>query len=444
MDAIVLKGAQVVNEGSIQALDVRIEGPYIEAVGKNLDTSGAEVWPAQGLHLVPGVIDDQVHFREPGLTHKGDIHTESRAAAAGGVTSYMEMPNVQPPTLTQELLEAKYRLGAQKSLVNYSFYIGVSNDNLDEVMKTPFDRVAGVKIFMGSSTGNMLVDDHAVLDRLFRHVPGLIATHCEDEQTIRKNMEAARARYGEEVPMHEHPNIRSAEACYLSSSFAVQLARQHNTRLHVLHISTARETELFDNTLPLEQKRITAEACTHHLWFADADYATLGSRIKWNPAVKTAADRAGIWAALLDDRIDVMATDHAPHTLDEKTAPYFKAPSGGPLVQHCLLAGLHFVQQGRISLPRLIHKMCHAPALCYRLEKRGFIRPGYYADLVLLDLNRPETVTPQSLLYKCGWSPFEGHTFSGSVHTTFVNGTPVYHNGQVQESQAAQRLTFRA
>lgn len=442
MKNLLIQGATVVNEGTSQMLDVRVENGLIVEVGASLDARGAEVWPAQGLHLLPGVIDDQVHFREPGLTHKGDIYTESRAAAAGGVTSYMEMPNVNPPTLTQELLEQKYEIGRQRSLVNYSFYIGASNDNFEQVMQTPFDRVAGIKIFMGSSTGNMLVDNRETLDRLFRHAPALIATHCEDEATIRANSARYREQYGEDVPMHQHPHIRSAEACYLSSSLAIELARKHNTRLHILHISTERETHLFDNNLPLAQKRITAEACIHHLWFTDADYATKGSLIKWNPAVKTKADREGIWAALLDDRIDVMATDHAPHTMEEKAGKYFSAPSGGPLIQHTLLAGLDFVRQGRLSLERLVHKMCHAPAICYRVEKRGYIRPGYWADLVLVDLNANTAVTKESLLYKCGWSPFEGHTFGSSIHTTFVNGTPVYHNGQLLESQAAMRLTF--
>lgn len=442
MKNLLIQGATVVNEGTSQMLDVRIENGLIVEVGASLDARGAEVWPAQGLHLLPGVIDDQVHFREPGLTHKGDIYSESRAAAAGGVTSYMEMPNVNPPTLTQELLEQKYEIGRQRSLVNYSFYIGASNDNFEQVMQTPFDRVAGIKIFMGSSTGNMLVDNRETLDRLFRHAPALIATHCEDEATIRTNSARYREQYGEDVPMHQHPHIRSAEACYLSSSLAIELARKHNTRLHILHISTERETHLFDNNLPLAQKRITAEACIHHLWFTDADYATKGSLIKWNPAVKTKADREGIWAALLDDRIDVMATDHAPHTMEEKAGKYFSAPSGGPLIQHTLLAGLDFVRQGRLSLERLVHKMCHAPAICYRVEKRGYIRPGYWADLVLVDLNANTAVTKESLLYKCGWSPFEGHTFGSSIHTTFVNGTPVYHNGQLLESQAAMRLTF--
>ena len=388
------------------------------------------------------MIDDQVHFREPGLTHKAEIMTESRAAVAGGVTSYMEMPNVKPPSVTQELLEKKYQRAGEVSPANYSFFMGTSNDNLEEVLKTDPKNVCGLKIFMGSSTGNMLVDDEQVLNEVFAKTNLLIATHCEDEATVRANMESARAIFGDEVPMTHHPIIRNEEACYLSSSRAVRLAKKHDTRLHILHISTAKETELFTNDIPLEEKRITSEACIHHLWFSDADYETKGARIKWNPAVKSAADRDGIWKALLDDRIDVIATDHAPHTLAEKDNTYFNCPSGGPLIQHTLVAMLDFVHQGKLSIERMVEKMSHAVAKCFQIHERGYIREGYWADLVLVDLDSPWTVSKDNLLYKCGWSPFEGHEFKSRVLKTFVNGQLAYSDGKVNTGVRGMRMQF--
>jgi dihydroorotase len=442
MNNWLIRNATVVNEGTTQVADVRITQGLITEIGTALKPDGSPEYDARGLHLLPGVIDDQVHFREPGLTHKGNLYSESRAAAAGGVTSYMEMPNTSPPTLSQALLEDKYSRAARSSLVNYAFFMGVSNDNLEEVLRTPCNRVAGIKIFMGSSTGNMLVDDAEVLDKLFAHAKCLIAVHCEDEPTVRANMAEWRSRYGEDVPMDQHPLIRSREACYKSSSFAISLAQRHNARLHILHISTAEELALFRNDIPLTEKRITAEVCVHHLWFAQEDYARLGSHIKWNPAVKASTDRDALWAALLDDRLDIVATDHAPHTAAEKALPYFQCPSGGPLIQHSLQAMLQASAQGRIPLTRVVEKMCHAPATLFQVRNRGFIRPGYYADLVLVDMNAPYTVRPDNVLAHCGWSPFMDHTFSATIRTTFVNGMPVWHNGQLQELPAAMRLDF--
>ena len=444
MSSILFRNALVVNEGRSFHADVLTDGERIARVapeGLGDVTADREI-DATGLWLLPGMIDDQVHFREPGLTHKANIGTESRAAVAGGITSFMEMPNTVPNALTQSLLQDKYDIAAQTSAANYSFFMGASNDNLEEVMKTDPTQVCGVKVFMGSSTGNMLVDNRQVLENIFSQCPMLIATHCEDEATVRANMEAYRARYGEEVPITCHPEIRSAEACYLSSSMAVELAKKYNTRLHILHISTARETELFRNDIPLKEKRITAEACVHHLWFSDEEYATKGSRIKWNPAVKTAADRDGIWKALLDDRIDVLATDHAPHTIEEKANSYFKAPSGGPLVQHALVALLEKHRQGVISLERLVEKSSHAVADCFGIKDRGYLREGYFADLVLVDPNRPWTVAPENILYKCGWSPFEGTTFQSSVRYTCVSGNLVYDDGQLIDDVRGQRMTF--
>lgn len=443
MAKILLKGATLVNEGKEFVADVLIEGKRISKIAPSISVEGSvEEINCEGLHLLPGCIDDQVHFREPGLTHKANIQTESRAAVAGGITSFMEMPNTVPNTLTQELLEAKYQRAAEVSPANYSFFMGASNDNYDEVMKTNIQDVCGVKIFMGSSTGNMLVDNTSTLEHLFANVPMLIATHCEDEATIRKNLEEYKERYGEDIPMSAHPLIRSAEACYLSSSKAVELAKKNNTRLHILHISTGIETELFRNDIPLEQKRITAEACIHHLWFSDADYEQKGAWIKWNPAVKTAADRDQIWQALLDNRIDVIATDHAPHTIEEKQQKYLQAPSGGPLVQHALLAMLDASANGKIPLVRVVEKMAHAVAVCFQLKDRGFLREGYFADLVLVDLNKKSTVTKESILYQCGWSPFEGTTFSSSIEKTFVNGEVVYENGQLTGSKPGERMLF--
>lgn len=443
MAKILLKGATLVNEGKEFVADVLIDGKRIAKIASSISVEGSvEEINCEGLHLLPGCIDDQVHFREPGLTHKANIQSESRAAVAGGITSFMEMPNTVPNTLTQELLEAKYQRASEVSPANYSFFMGASNDNYEEVMKTNIQDVCGVKIFMGSSTGNMLVDNTSTLEHLFANVPMLIATHCEDEATIRKNLEEYKERYGEDIPMSAHPLIRSAEACYLSSSKAVELAKKNNTRLHILHISTGIETELFRNDIPLEQKRITAEACVHHLWFSDADYESKGAWIKWNPAVKTAADRDQIWQALLDNRIDVIATDHAPHTIEEKQQKYLQAPSGGPLVQHALLAMLDASANGKIPLVRVVEKMAHAVAVCFQVKDRGFLREGYFADLVLVDLNKKSTVTKDSLFYQCGWSPFEGTTFSSSIEKTFINGEVVYENGQLTGAQPGTRLLF--
>src|SRR5690606_10616346 len=420
MNTTLLLNANIVNEGKTLAGDVLIKGSRIERVGEDLSSLKADtIIDLKGRYLLPGVIDDQVHFREPGLTHKATIYTESRAAVAGGVTSFMEMPNTIPPVFTQALLEDKYEIARQTSLANYSFYMGASNDNIEEALKTDTTRVCGLKIFMGSSTGNLLVDDTRMLEAFFSRFPSLLATHCEDETTIRENTEAFRKKYGEDVPIQCHPLIRSAEACYKSSSHAVALAKKYGTRLHILHISTARETELFSNDVPAEKKKITAEACIHHLWFSDADYEKLGTLIKWNPAVKTAADRDGVFQAVLDDRIDVIATDHAPHTLEEKQNTYFKSPSGGPLIQHSLVAALEFYHQGKIALEKVVQKMSHNPALIFNVEDRGFIREGYYADLVAVDLNRPWVVGKENILAKCGWSPFEGTKFRSSVEHVF-------------------------
>lgn len=437
-----IKNAQIVNEGRITQGDVLLADGIITKIGHELSDPAAEEINAEGLHLIPGLIDDQVHFREPGLTHKAEIYTEAKAAVAGGVTSFMEMPNVVPQTVTQELLAAKYEIGANKSLANYSFFMGATNDNLDEVLKTNPKNVCGIKVFMGSSTGNMLVDNKDTLEKLYANAPILLATHCEDEATIRKNMEIFTEKYGDNIPFEMHPIIRNEEACYLSSSMAVELAKKHNTRLHILHISTAKETALFGNDLPLEQKRITAEACIHHLWFSDEDYKEKQQWIKWNPAVKTSSDREGIWKALLDDRIDVIATDHAPHTIAEKENLYTKAPSGGPLVQHSLTALLDFYHEGKISLERIVEKACHAVAKCFEIEKRGFIREGYFADLVLVNLNKPWTVNRENVLSKCGWSPFEGHQFKSSVEKVWVSGHLAFDEGQFDESKKGERLTF--
>ncbi len=441
MASILIKAATIVNENRRFTGDVFIKDGFIERIDTAIHTNADQVINAEGLHLLPGCIDDQVHFREPGLSYKGDIYTESRAAVAGGITSFMEMPNTVPNTLTQELLEDKYQLAAQKSAANYSFYMGASNDNLDEVLKTDINKVCGIKVFMGSSTGNMLVDNRDTLERLFARSPMLIATHCEDEATIRQNLALYKAKYGDSIPVECHPLIRSAEACYLSSSMAVELAKKHHTRLHILHISTAKETTLFDN-VPLAQKRITAEACVHHLWFDDGDYATKGNFIKWNPAIKTAADREGILQALLEGRIDVIATDHAPHTLHEKEQPYLQAPSGGPLVQHALPAVLELYHQGKITLEQVVEKMAHNVAVCFQIEKRGFIREGYWADLVLVNLNKPQQVDRSNVLYKCGWTPFEGTSFASTVTHTIVSGNMVYHNGSIAAQHKGERLQF--
>lgn len=443
MDTILILGVNIVNEGQIIASDIFIENGTISKIGKNLSSMEADkVIDANGKYLFPGLIDDQVHFREPGLTHKADIHSESRAAVAGGVTSFMEMPNTVPNALTQELLEDKYKRAAEVSLANYSFFMGASNDNLDEVLKTNPKNVCGIKIFMGSSTGNMLVDDQQTLENLFSKVDMLIATHCEDEATIRKNTEIYKAKYGDDVPMLCHPQIRSEEACYLSSSRAVALAKKHNARLHVLHISTAKETELFENKVPLSEKRITAEACIHHLWFDDGDYADKGTLIKWNPAVKTSKDKEAILQAVIDGRIDVIATDHAPHTSEEKNSTYFKAPSGGPLIQHSLVAMVDMYYDNKISLEMIAQKMCHNPAILFDIEKRGFIREGYHADLVLLDLEKPWMATKDNIIAKCGWSPFEGHEFKSKITHTIVSGHIAYADDKFDESIKGERLLF--
>jgi dihydroorotase len=440
---ILIVNANIVNEGKVFQGDLLINDQRIEAVGKDLSSRQADqVIDAQGKYLLPGVIDDQVHFREPGLTHKATIRSEARAAVAGGVTSFMEMPNTNPPTFTQALLEDKYQIASRTSLANYSFFIGAANDNLDEVMKTDLTKVCGLKIFMGSSTGNLLVDNEKTLEGFYSRFPALIATHCEDEPTIRKNTAEFKERYGEDVPIECHPLIRSEEACYKSSSFAVSLAKKHGTQLHILHISTAKEPSLFDNTIPLEKKKITAEACVHHLWFNDTDYKKLGTLIKWNPAIKTAQDQQGVFNALLDDHIDVIATDHAPHTLEEKKNSYFKAPSGGPLIQHSLVTMLEFYHKGRIGLEKIVQKMSHNPAILFRIKDRGFIREGYFADLTLVDLNKPWKVGKENIVAQCGWSPFEGTTFQSSVTHTFVSGHLAYAGGEFNESKKGQRLLF--
>ena len=438
-----LKGATIVNEGKSFVGDILIHNHRIEKIETDITpTPDMEVLDLSGKFLLPGCIDDQVHFREPGLTHKGSILSESRAAVAGGITSFMEMPNTVPNALTQVLLEDKYTIAQYNSPANYSFFMGASNDNLEEVLKTNEKNVCGVKIFMGSSTGNMLVDNETTLNNLFSQVPLLIATHCEDEATVRKNTEIYKEKYGENIPISAHPLIRSEEACYLSSSMAVALAKKHNTRLHILHISTAKEVGLFDNKTPLANKLITAEACVHHLWFSDKNYIEKGNFIKWNPAVKTEQDRDGIWKGLLDNYIDIIATDHAPHTLDEKSQTYLKAPSGGPLVQHALLAMLEKVKEGVLSIEKVVEKMAHAPAICFQLAERGFIREGYYADLVVVDPAQGVKVDKSNILYACGWSPFEGFTFSNKIIGTFVNGNLVWDGSAICSEEKGMRLLF--
>ncbi|MFW5760437.1 MAG: dihydroorotase [Cyclobacteriaceae bacterium] len=443
MGTIIIKNAHIVNEGEIRNGDILIKDQRIDKIDNQIDSNAEKVIDAGGKILFPGVIDDQVHFREPGLTHKAEIYTESMAAVAGGTTSYMEMPNVIPPSLSRELLEDKYLIASRKSLANYSFYMGTSNNNTDEVLRTNPENVCGIKIFMGSSTGNMLVNDEKTLEKVFSQAPTLIATHCEDEATIQQNLQQALQKYGEAIPVKMHPEIRSREACYLSSSFAAALAKKHGTRLHILHISTADEIVLFDNQLPLEQKTITSEACIHHLWFTDADYAKKDTLIKWNPAVKSIQDREAIWEALLNDKIDVVATDHAPHTLEEKQEVYTHAPSGGPLVQHSLVAMLEIHRQGKITLEKIVEKMSHNPAILFRIKERGFVREGYFADLVLVDMNRPWQVEKKNILYKCGWSPFEGQEFQSMVTHTIVSGHLAYEEGIFNEEKKGERLLFQ-
>lgn len=435
----------VVNEGKIEPLDILVVDGVIAQVAAPGQLSGGEEFPelnATGLHILPGLIDDQVHFREPGLTHKGEIATEAAAAVAGGITSYMEMPNTSPPATTIALLEEKYARAAEVSLANYSFFMGATNGNVEELLKVDPRQVCGVKIFLGSSTGDMLVDEEEALNAIFAKVKMLIALHCEDDPMIKVNLEAAKEKYGEDIPVCEHGRIRSAEACYSSSSKAIARAKKYGTRLHVLHISTAMELDLFDADTPLDQKQITSEACTHHLWFTDEDYASKGNFIKWNPAVKTANDRMHIRQAVMDGRIDVLATDHAPHTIEEKSQKYIKAPSGGPLVQHNLLALLDLVKEGVFSLELIVQKAAHNVATLFQIDRRGFIRQGYHADLVLVNLNKPYTVTKENILYKCGWSPFEGHVFSSTVEHTLVNGFLAYSQGVLDTACKGQRLQF--
>ncbi len=443
MNKIIITNANIVNEGNTFRGNILIDGEFISKISESeIKSSADKIIDAKGNYLLPGIIDDQVHFREPGLTHKGEIYTEAKAGVAGGVTSYMEMPNTVPTALTQELLEEKYMRASEVSLANYSFFMGASNDNIDEVLKTNPRNVCGVKVFMGSSTGNMLVDNKTTLENIFSKCKLLIATHCEDEATIRTNMEKFKAEYGENISIAYHPLIRSEEACYKSSSVAVELAKKYNSRLHILHISTAKELELLDNKTPLKEKRITAEACIHHLWFSNEDYAAKGNLIKWNPAVKTKNDRDAILKGVLENKIDVICTDHAPHTFEEKKQSYFKAPSGGPLIQHSLVAMLEFVHQKKMTIEKVVEKMSHALADCFQIEKRGYIREGYFADLVLVDLNDPWTVDKSNILYKCGWSPFEGTTFHSKVTHTFVNGNLAYENDVFNESKKGKRLLF--
>ena len=444
MNNILIINANIVNEGEIYLGCVLINGNIIAEVAREIENipSNVKIIDAEGKFLLPGVIDDQVHFREPGLTHKATIKSESRAAVAGGITSFIEMPNTVPQATTQQLLQDKFDIASKTSYSNFSFMFGGTNDNFDELLKTDPKKVAAIKLFLGSSTGNMLVDNEETLEKIFSSTKMLIALHCEDEKTIRNNLKEAQAIYGDNIPVEMHDVIRSEEACYLSSSKAVALAKKTGARIHVFHLSTAKETSLFRNDIPLEEKRITAEVCIHHLWFDNSHYKEKGTLIKWNPAVKSKEDKEGLWKALLDDRIDVIASDHAPHTLDEKSKPYQQAPSGGPLVQHALMAMLEAVHKNKISLEKVIEKMCHNPARLFQIEKRGFIKKGFYADLVLVDLNSTQVVTKESILYKCGWSPFEGETFNSEITHTFVNGNLIYHEGKFDDKTKGMQLTF--
>lgn len=444
MGKTLIKNAKIVNEGKVLEGEILIEGELIKAISSKIDIELEEVQivDAANNFVIPGLIDDQVHFREPGLTHKANIETESRAAIAGGITSFIEMPNTNPQTTTIEKLEEKFEIASKTSYANYSFMFGGTNDNLEEIMKLDKTKVAALKLFLGSSTGNMLVDNPETLEKIFSNTDLVIAVHCEDEHTIRKNTQEYLDTYGEDIPIKYHPIIRSEEACYLSSSKAIELAKKTGARLHVFHLSTGKETHLFTNDVPLKDKQITAEVCTHHLWFTDSDYQEKGTHIKWNPAVKTQEDKEQLWAALLDDRIDVLATDHAPHTLEEKNNVYTKAPSGGPLVQHALVAIMEAVNTGVISIEKAVEKMSHNPAILFDIEKRGYIKEGYFADLVIVDNDNPWTVTKENVLYKCGWSPFEGTTFTSRVTHTFVNGQLVFNNGEINENKNAKRLTF--
>ena len=443
MREILIQNAQLVNEGEVSQKDLLIRGAKIEKISDHISPTGIEkVIDATGLHLLPGWIDDQVHFREPGLTHKATIATESRAAVAGGITSFIEMPNTQPQTTTHKALDDKLKTAAQGSMANYGFLFGGTNDNLEEIKSFDNTKAAGLKLFLGSSTGNMLVDDEEVLKKIFSSTDLPIAVHCEDETTIKENLARYLDQYGDNIPIEKHPEIRSEQACYRSSSRAIELAKSTGARLHVFHLSTAVETELFSNDKPLAEKKITAEVCVHHLWFSEEDYAEKGTLIKWNPAVKKASDREALWKALNEDKIDLLATDHAPHTLEEKQNPYTKAPSGGPLVQHAFPALLTAVKQGKISLEKLVEKTSHNPAILFRIQNRGYLRPGYYADLVLVDLQKQFTVNQEDILYKCGWSPFEGTTFEATIEKTFVNGNLVYDDGKIIEGALGKKLSF--
>jgi dihydroorotase len=444
MKTILIKNAKIVNEGSIFEGDVLIEGEYIKEIAPRIShkSSDCKVIDAEGNYLIPGAIDDQVHFREPGLTHKGTIASESRAAVAGGITSFIEQPNTVPNAVTQELLEQKYEIASQSSYANYSFMMGGTNNNLEEILKTNPRNVAGLKLFLGSSTGDMLVDSSAALESIFSSTKLLIAVHSEDENTVKNNLENYKAKYGDDIPVVFHPEIRSVEACYICTEKIIKLAKKTGARLHVFHLSTAKELDLFTNKIPLEEKQITAEVCIHHLWFSDEDYATKGNLIKWNPAVKSAKDREALWKALLNDTIDVIATDHAPHTLEEKQQVYTKAPSGGPLVQHAVVAMFEAFHQGKISVEKIVEKMAHNPAKIFKIEKRGFIKEGYYADLAIVNSTNPWSVNKDNILYKCGWSPFEGTNFKSRISHTFVNGQLVYENATVKDIKAGKRLLF--
>jgi dihydroorotase len=444
MKTILIKNAKIVNEGSIFEGDVLIEGEYIKEIAPRIShkSSDCKVIDAEGNYLIPGAIDDQVHFREPGLTHKGTIASESRAAVAGGITSFIEQPNTVPNAVTQELLEQKYEIASQSSYANYSFMMGGTNNNLEEILKTNPRNVAGLKLFLGSSTGDMLVDSSAALESIFSSTKLLIAVHSEDENTVKNNLENYKAKYGDDIPVVFHPEIRSVEACYICTEKIIKLAKKTGARLHVFHLSTAKELDLFTNKIPLEEKQITAEVCIHHLWFSDEDYAIKGNLIKWNPAVKSASDREALWKALLNDTIDVIATDHAPHTLEEKQQVYTKAPSGGPLVQHAVVAMFEAFHQGKISVEKIVEKMAHNPAKIFKIEKRGFIKEGYYADLAIVNSTNPWSVNKDNILYKCGWSPFEGTNFKSRISHTFVNGQLVYENATVKDIKAGKRLLF--
>ena len=444
MNTVLIKNAKIVNEGTIFEGDVLIENEFIVEIAENISPklSNCKIIDAEGSYLIPGAIDDQVHFREPGLTHKGDIASESRAAVAGGITSYIEQPNTVPNAVTQEILEEKYQIAAKTSYANYSFMMGGTNDNFEEILKTNPKNVAGLKLFLGSSTGDMLVDSSESLEKIFSNTKLLIAVHSEDETTVKENLERYKLQFGDDIPVKFHPEIRSVEACYKSTVKIIDLAKRTGARLHVFHLSTAKELDLFTNKIPLEEKQITAEVCIHHLWFSDEDYATKGNLIKWNPAVKSSDDRKALWEALLDDRIDVIATDHAPHTLEEKQQVYTKAPSGGPLVQHAVVAMFEANHQGKISVEKIVEKMCHNPAKIFKIEKRGFIKVGFYADLVIVNPGLPWSVKKENILAKCGWSPFEGYTFKSRITHTFVNGELVYQNFKVKDIPVGKRLLF--